>query len=66
MLPPCDTHRNPITSIAAVLLQFVTYLLTLPRTAKALLDQLAGSVYGEMLMLRESQTNLLYSRTDSV
>jgi hypothetical protein len=25
---PSDTHRKPITSIAAVLLPFVTYLLT--------------------------------------
>jgi hypothetical protein len=32
VLLPSDTHRKPITSIAAVLLSFVTYLLTLPRT----------------------------------
>jgi hypothetical protein len=31
MLLSSDTHRKPITSITAVLLQFVTYLLTLPR-----------------------------------
>jgi hypothetical protein len=29
MLLHSDTHRNPITSITAVLLQCVTYLLTL-------------------------------------
>jgi hypothetical protein len=32
VLLPSDTHRKPITSIAAVLLPFVTYLLTLPHT----------------------------------
>jgi hypothetical protein len=30
VLLPSDTHRKPITSITAVLLPFVTYLLTLP------------------------------------
>jgi hypothetical protein len=30
VLLPCDTHRNLVTSIMAVLLQFVTCLLTLP------------------------------------
>jgi hypothetical protein len=30
--PPSDTHRKPITAITAVLLPFVSYLLTLPRT----------------------------------
>jgi hypothetical protein len=32
VLLPSDTHRKPITSIAAVLLPLVTYLLTLTRT----------------------------------
>jgi hypothetical protein len=32
VLLPSDTHRKPITSITAVLLPLVTYLLTLPRT----------------------------------
>jgi hypothetical protein len=32
VLLPSDTHRKPITSITAVLLPFVTYLLILPRT----------------------------------
>jgi hypothetical protein len=32
VLLPCDTHRKPITSITVVLLPFVTYSLTLPRT----------------------------------
>jgi hypothetical protein len=32
VLLPCDAYRRPITSITAVLLSFVTYLLTLPRT----------------------------------
>jgi Flp pilus assembly protein TadG len=31
VLLPSDTHRKPITSITAVLLPSVTYLLTLPR-----------------------------------
>jgi hypothetical protein len=31
MLLPSDTYRKPITSITAILLQSVTYLLTLPR-----------------------------------
>jgi hypothetical protein len=31
VLPPSDTYRKPITSSTAVLLQFVTHLLTLPR-----------------------------------
>jgi hypothetical protein len=31
VLLPSETHRKPITSITAVLLPFVTYLLTLPR-----------------------------------
>jgi hypothetical protein len=31
MLLPSDTHRKPITSIAAVLHPLVMYLLTLPR-----------------------------------
>jgi hypothetical protein len=31
VLLPSDTHRKHITSITAVLLPFVTYLLTLPR-----------------------------------
>jgi hypothetical protein len=31
VLLPSDTHRKPITSITAVLLPFVTHLLTLPR-----------------------------------
>jgi hypothetical protein len=31
VLLPSDTHRIPITSITAVLLPFVTYLLTLSR-----------------------------------
>jgi hypothetical protein len=31
VLLPTDTHRKPITSIPAVLLPFVAYLLTLPR-----------------------------------
>jgi hypothetical protein len=31
VLLPSDTHREPITSNTAVLLPFVTYLLTLPR-----------------------------------
>jgi hypothetical protein len=35
MLLPSDTHRNPITSITAVLLSFLTYLLTLPRIPHA-------------------------------
>jgi hypothetical protein len=30
VLLPSDGHRKPITSITAVLLPFVTYLLTLP------------------------------------
>jgi hypothetical protein len=30
VLLPSDTHRKPITSITAVLLPFVSYLLTLP------------------------------------
>jgi hypothetical protein len=30
VLLPSDTHRKSITSITAVLLPFVTYLLTLP------------------------------------
>jgi hypothetical protein len=30
VLLPCDTHINTITSITAVLLPFVAYLLTLP------------------------------------
>jgi hypothetical protein len=30
VLLPSDTHRKPITSITAVLLPIVTYLLTLP------------------------------------
>jgi hypothetical protein len=33
VLLPSDVHREPITSITAVLLPFVTYLLTLPRTS---------------------------------
>jgi hypothetical protein len=33
VLLPSDTHRIPITSITAVLLSFVTYLLTLPHTS---------------------------------
>jgi hypothetical protein len=32
VLLPSDTHIKPITSITAVLLPFVTYLLTLPCT----------------------------------
>jgi hypothetical protein len=36
VLLPSDTHRKPITSITAVLLPFVTYLLTLPRIAPRL------------------------------
>jgi hypothetical protein len=32
MQVPSDTHKKPITSITAVLLPSVTYLLTLPRT----------------------------------
>jgi hypothetical protein len=32
VLLPSDTHRKPITSITAVLLPFVAYLLTLSRT----------------------------------
>jgi hypothetical protein len=35
LLLPSDTDRKYITSITAVLLPFVTYLLTLPRTRKA-------------------------------
>ena len=31
VLLPSDTYRKPITSITAVILQFKTYLLTLPR-----------------------------------
>jgi hypothetical protein len=31
MLKYNNTHMNPITSITAILLPFVTYLLTLPR-----------------------------------
>jgi hypothetical protein len=34
VLLPSDTYRKHITSITAVLLQFVTCLLTLPRTVK--------------------------------
>jgi hypothetical protein len=34
VLLPSDTHRKPITSITLVLLQFVTYLLTLPLSIK--------------------------------
>jgi hypothetical protein len=34
VLLPSDTHRKPITTITAVLLPFVTYLLTLPRIWK--------------------------------
>jgi hypothetical protein len=34
MLLPSDTQRKPITSITAVLLPFVTYLLTFPRIIK--------------------------------
>jgi hypothetical protein len=32
VLLPSDTHRKPITSITAVLVTFVAYLLTLPRS----------------------------------
>jgi hypothetical protein len=32
VLLPTDTHRKPIASITAVLLPFVAYLLSLPRT----------------------------------
>jgi hypothetical protein len=35
VLLPGDTHRTSITSITAVLLAFVIYLLTLPRTCKS-------------------------------
>jgi hypothetical protein len=35
VLLPSDTHRKPITSITAVLLPFVTYLLALPRIYSA-------------------------------
>jgi hypothetical protein len=34
VLLPSNTHRKPITSIIAVLLPFVIYLLTLPRTSR--------------------------------
>jgi hypothetical protein len=34
LLLPSDTHRKPNTSIAVVLLPFVTYLLTLPRNTR--------------------------------
>jgi hypothetical protein len=34
VLLPSDTHRKPIPSITAVLLPFVTYLLTLPRISE--------------------------------
>jgi hypothetical protein len=34
VLLPSDTLRNPITSFTAVLLQFVTYLVHLPRNAR--------------------------------
>jgi hypothetical protein len=32
VLLPSDTHRTPVTTITAVVLPFVTYLLTLPRS----------------------------------
>jgi hypothetical protein len=35
VLLPIDKHKKPITSIKAVLLQFVTYLFTSPHTLKA-------------------------------
>jgi hypothetical protein len=38
----CDTHRKPITSITAVLLTFVTYLLTLPHMIKERVGDLSG------------------------
>jgi hypothetical protein len=37
VLLPSDRHRKPITSITAMLLPFVTYLLTLPPTSVFLL-----------------------------
>jgi hypothetical protein len=36
VLLPSDTHRKTITSITAVLLPFLTYLLTLPRTIRVM------------------------------
>jgi hypothetical protein len=37
VLLPSDTHRKPITSITAVLLPFVTHLLTLSRISRGFL-----------------------------
>jgi hypothetical protein len=49
VLLPSDTHRKPITSITVVLLQFVTYLLTLPR-------KLQETLYILTFALRSLQT----------
>jgi hypothetical protein len=38
VLVPSDTHKNPITSITAALLPFVTYLQILPRTLEWLIQ----------------------------
>jgi hypothetical protein len=45
VLLPSDTHIKPITTITAVLLPFLTYLLTLPRTCTAAQKFLACQEY---------------------
>jgi hypothetical protein len=52
MLLPSDTHRKPVTSITDVLLPFVTYLPSLPRTFLEFVEQiLATDLYKKFIMM---------------